>query len=283
MHPSIARSAALRRLGGAAQIQEECRDMRRTGYIENFIRDLQYAGRTLIKAPAFSLAAVATLALGIGANTAIFQLLDAVRLRSLPVAEPQRLAQIEIPGMNFGIFQHWDNLSYPLYQQIRERQQAFSGVFAWNSGYTSLRIGKGAEARGVSVLGVTGEFFPTLGISPAAGRLFRSDDDLRGCPAPTVVLSYPFWQSKFGGDSSAIGSRLVVQDHPLEIIGVTPPGFAGPEVGSHFDVALPLCSISVLNNGDTAPFDRRDHFWLNVMGRLKPGWTLARASEHLRA
>lgn len=283
MHPSIARSAALRRLGGAAQIQEECRDMRRTGHIENFIRDLQYAGRTLIKAPAFTLAAVATLALGIGANTAIFQLLDAVRLRSLPVAEPHRLAQIEIPGMNFGIFQHWDNLSYPLYQRIRERQQAFSGVFAWNSGYTSLRIGKGAEARRVSVLGVTGEFFPTLGISPAAGRLFRSDDDLRGCPAPTVVLSYPFWQSKFGGDSSAIGSRLVVQDHALEIIGVTPPGFAGPEVGSHFDVALPLCSISILNNGDTAPFDRRDHFWLNVMGRLKPGWTLARASEHLRA
>ena len=282
--PEAARSAALRRLGGLAQIQEECRDMRRTGHIESFVRDLQYACRTLVKAPTFTLAAIATLTLGIGANTAIFQLFDAVRLRSLPVAEPHRLAQIEIPEKGgFGISHYSDNLSYPLFQQIREHQQSFSGIFAWNSGYTSLRIGQGAEARRVSVLGVTGEFFPTLGVSPAAGRLFRPADDLRGCPAPTVVLSYPFWQSEFGGSPSAIGSRLVVQDHPLEIIGVAPAGFSGPEVGPHFDLALPLCSISVLNNGDTAAFDRRDYSWLNLMGRLKPGWTLAQATEHLRA
>jgi predicted permease len=210
--------------------------------------------------------------------------LDAVRLRALPVPEPHRLAQIEIPDKGgYGVSRYSDNLSYPLFEQIREHQQAFSGVFAWNSGYTSLRIGRGAEARRVSVLGVTGEFFATLGIAPAAGRLFRSDDDLRGCPAPTVLLSYPFWQHEFGGSLSAIGSRLVVEDHPLEVIGVEPFGFSGPEVGSHFDIALPLCSISVLNNGDTAAFDRRDYSWLNVMGRLKPGWTLARATEHLRA
>jgi predicted permease len=282
--PSAARSAALRHLGGIAQIQEECRDMRRTSYIENLIRDLQYAGRTLVKAPVFTLAAIATLALGMGANTAIFQLLDAVRLRSLPVREPHRLAQIEIPDKGgFGVSHDSDNLSYPLFQQIREHQQAFSGVFAWNSGYTSLRIGQGAQARRVSALGVTGEFFPTLGISPAAGRLFRPEDDLRGCPAPTIVLSYRFWQSEFGGDFSAIGSRLIVLDHPLEIIGVAPARFSGPEIGPHFDLALPLCSISVLNDGNTTAFDRRDYSWLNVMGRLKPGWTLAQASEHLRA
>src|SRR5215469_12607191 len=116
--PEAARSAALRRLGGIAQIQEECRDMRRTSHIENFVRDLQYACRTLVKAPTFTLAAIATLTLGIGANTAIFQLLDAVRLRSLPVPEPHRLAQIKIPEMNFGISDYSDNLSYPLFQQI---------------------------------------------------------------------------------------------------------------------------------------------------------------------
>jgi predicted permease len=282
--PEAARSAALQHLGGIAQIQEECRDMRRISHIENFVRDLQYACRTLVKAPTFTLAAIATLTLGIGANTAIFQLLDAVRLRTLPVPEPHRLAQIEIPDKGgFGISHYSDNLSYPLFQQIREHQQAFSGVFAWNSGYTSLRIGRGAEARRASVLGVTGEFFATLGVAPAAGRLFRSDDDLRGCPAPTVVLSYPFWQYEFGGSLSAIGSRLVVQDHLLEIIGVAPARFSGPEVGPHFNLALPLCSISVLHNGDTAAFDRRDFSWLNVMGRLKPGWTLTRATEHLRA
>jgi len=280
---AAAQSAALRRLGGVAQIREECRDTRRTSYIENFIRDVQYACRMLVKAPTFSLAAVVTLALGIGANTAIFQLLDAVRLRSLPVTEPHRLAQILIPGLNFGIREDADNLSFPLLQQIREHQQAFSGIFAWNMQYTGLRVGQGMEAHRASGLWVTGEFFPVLGISPAAGRLFRPEDDLRGCAAPAVVLSYAFWQSEFGGAPSTIGSRLVVSNHALEIIGVTPAGFSGPEVGSHFDLVLPLCSVSVFNKGDTAPFHRRDYLWLDVMGRLKPGWTLAQASEHLRA
>ena len=280
--PREARAAALRRLGGIAQIQEECRDMRRTSYLENFLHDLPYAGRTLAKSPAFTLSAIATLALGIGANTAIFQLLNAVRLRSLPVPQPHALAQIRIPNLNFGISEGSDNLSFPLFEQIREHQQAFSGVFAWNTGYTSLRIGQGAGARRATVMGVSGEFFSTLELLPAAGRLFRSADDLRGCPSPTIVLSYPFWQREFGGSLSAIGSRLVVLEHPLEIIGVAPDGFLGPEVGSHFDLALPLCSISVLNNGDT-PFERRDYAGLTVMGRLKPGWTLARATEHMRA
>jgi predicted permease len=237
----------------------------------------------LVKAPAFTLTALATLALGIGANTAIFELLDAVRLRSLPVPEPNRLALLEIPKLNFGILEGADNLSYPLYQEIRAHQQAFSDVFAWNSGYTNLRLGDGSETRQVSVLGVSGTFAATLGISPAAGRLFRPEDDFRGCPAPAVVLSYPFWQREFGGSLSAVGSRIVVQGRSLEVAGVTPAGFAGPEVGLHFDLALPLCSLATLNRGDTSAFDRRDYAWLNVMGRLKRGWNLAQASEHLRA
>src|SRR5581483_6604639 len=110
-----------------------------------------------------------------------------------------------------------------------------------------------------------------------------TEDDVRGCPAPALVLGYGFWQREYGGQSGAIGSRLVVDDHPLEIIGVAPPDFYGPEVGRGFDIALPLCSHTVLHHGDTAPFERRDYSWLNVMGRLKPDWTLARASEQLQA
>lgn len=280
---SEARSAALRRLGGVAQIQEECRDVRRTSYIDSFFRDLQYSVRMLVKAPAFTLTATATLGLGIGANTAIFQLLDALLLRTLPVPEAHRLAQIQIPNMNFGVLEAEDSLSYPLYQEIRANQQAFSDVFAWDSGYRSLRLGPGSETRPVAVLAVSGTFATTLGISPAAGRLLRREDDFHGCAAPGVVLSYPFWQSEFGGGLSAIGSRLVVQGRPLEIIGVTPPGFAGPEVGSHFDLAVPLCALSLLNPGEASAFDRRDYSWLNVIGRLKHGWTLTQASEHLRA
>src|ERR1051326_5542145 len=282
LRSSEARSAAMRRLGGIAQIQEECRDTRGTSYIENFIRDLRYAVRLLLKTPVFTLTAISTLALGIGANTAIFQLLDAVRLRTLPVAEPHRLAQIQIPNMNFGIREGEDSLSYPLYQEIRLNQQAFTDIFAWDSGYSTLRLGQGTETRQVSVIAVTGEFFSTLGISPVSGRLLRSEDDFRGCPAPGVVLSYPFWQSEFGGSPSAIGSRLFVQGRALQVIGVAPPGFAGPEVGLRFDLALPLCSVAALNN-EASAFERRDYSWLIVMGRLKPGWNLAKASEHLRA
>src|SRR5215471_14691660 len=274
---SEARSAALRRLGGVVQIQEECRDMRRTNYIESWIRDLQYAVRMLIKAPVFTLTAIVTLALGMGANTAIFELLDAIRLRTLPVPEPHRLAQIEIPNMNFGISEGADTLSYPLYQEIRANQQAFSDLFAWDSGYTNLRLGQGAEARQVSVLAVSGTLAGTLAISPAEGRLFRPEDDFRGCSAPGVVLSYPFWRREFGGSPSAIGSRITVQDRSLQVIGVTPRGFAGPEVGLRFDLAVPLCSLAVLNGGDASAFERRDYSWLNVIGRLKPGWTLSRA------
>jgi putative ABC transport system permease protein len=175
------------------------------------------------------------------------------------------------------------NLSYPLFQEIRANQQAFSDIFAWDSGYKKFRLGQGAETRQVSVLAVSGTFATTLAISPAAGRLFRPEDDFRGCRAPGVVLSYPFWQKEFGGSLSAIGSRLVVQDRSLEVVGVTPPGFAGPEVGLSFELALPLCSLSVLNGGDASAFDRRDYSWLTVIGRLKRGWTLAQASGHLRA
>jgi predicted permease len=284
----LSESEARRRLrqefGGLEQVKEDCRDARGTAWLESTLQDLRYAGRTLRKTPAFTLAAIATLTLGIGANTAVFQLLDAVRLRSLPVAEPDRLARIQIGnGHGFGVSHYPDNLSYPLFQQIREYQQAFSGVLAWDSGYGNERIGEGAQARRVPVLRVSGEFFTTLGVSPAAGRLFVPQDDLRGCPAPTVVLGYAFWQSEFAGRLSAIGSRLVVQDQPLEIIGVTPAGFYGPEVGPGFDLALPLCSRTVLHHGDTESFERRDYFWLNVMGRLKPEWTFARASGQLRA
>ena len=279
-----ARRRALQELGGMEQAKEACRDARGTLWLESTLQDIRYAARTLRKTPAFTLAAMATLALGIGANTAIFQLLDAVRLRSLPAADPGSLARIRIEnGQGFGITHYPDNLSYPLFEQIREHQRGFSGIIAWDSGYMSERIGQGAQMRSVRALHVDGSFFATLGIAPAAGRLIRLEDDVRGCPAPPVVLGYAFWQSEFGGQASAIGSRLVVGGLPLEIVGVAPAAFTGPEVGTRFDIALPLCSRIALHHGDTASYDRRDYFWLNLMGRLKPGWNLARASQQLQA
>ena len=244
-------------------------------------QDLRFSLRTLRKTPAFTLAAIATLALGIGANTAIFQLLDAVRLRSLPVPNPQQLARIQIQNGNrgFGISNDSYDLTYPLWDEIRRHQQAFSGVFAWSS-YGDVRFGEGAQARRVVGLLVSGELFPALQLTPAAGRLFSREDDQRGCTAPGAVLSYAFWQSEFAGRATAIGSRVMIFDHPYQVVGVTPARFSGLEVGRKFDVAVPMCAAESASPED---FTRRDYFWLRIMGRLKPGWTLAQASSHLAA
>jgi predicted permease len=247
----------------------------------NPLGDLRLSLRALRKSPGFTATAILTLALGIGANTAIFQLLDAVRLRSLPVADPQALAAVQIRGGNtgFGVTADETKLSYPLWQQIQAHQQSFSGVFAWN--LNNFHLGEGARERRAQGLWVTGEMFATLGVVPVRGRVFTAEDDRPGCGTPGAVISYALWQSEFGRQDSAIGSTLIIEGHPTEVIGVTPPGFFGLEVGTRFDFAVPLCSVSVYSPGGEEILKRRDFFWISVAGRLKPGWTLARAAAHL--
>ena len=241
------------------------------------LQHLRFAVRTLGKTPVFTLTAIAMLALGIGANTAIFQLIDAVRLRSLPLPDPQRLARIQIRGGNggWGITHNLFELTYPLWQELQAHQQGFSAVLAWENGWRN--VGQGEHVHPAAMIKVSGGYFEALGVAPAAGRLLRADDDRPGCVSSGVVLSYPFWQSEFGGDPSAIGRRLIVDDRPFEIVGVTRAGFSGLEVGKSFDFAAPLCALH------DHSYTRRDVFWLNVMGRLKPGWTVARGSEQLAA
>jgi predicted permease len=246
------------------------------------LQDLRFALRTLRKSPAFAVTAILTLALGIGANTAIFQLLDAVRLRSLPVADPASLVKVQIRGgiHDFGWTASDTALSTALWEQIRKQQQAFSGFFAWRS--TVYGIGRGEQERLAQGLWVSGEMFPMLGIVPVKGRLFTPEDDRPGCGTSGAVISYGLWQNEFGGKDSVIGSRIVVYGYPTQVIGVTPPGFFGLDVGKEFEVALPTCSLSSYIPGD-GTLIRRDVFWLQVMGRLKPGWSLQQASAQLEA
>src|SRR6266852_5328991 len=209
---------------------------------EYLLQDVRFALRTLRKSWGFTVTAVLTLALGIGANTAIFQLLDAVRLRNLPVADPGSLAGVQIKNgtSSFGITQEdGDNaLSYSLWQEIRLHQQVFSQAFAW--GYSgSASLGEGAQQHRVRGLWVSGEIFQTLGVPPLRGRLFSPEDDRPGCGSAGVVISYALWQSEFGGSDNAIGRKLVVVGRTAEVIGVTPPSFFGLEVGKNFDYALP--------------------------------------------
>ena len=251
----------------------------RSHQVDNAFRDAQYAVRVLRRAPVFAAAAILSLALGIGANAAIFQLIDTVSFRSLPVADPQGLTEVRAEGVNgFGISTGFNaSVTHPLWEQIGANQAAFDSMLAW--GNAQLLAGRGGEARQVRGLWVSGDFFRVLGITPERGRLLSGEDDRRGCGAGPAVVSHAFWQTHLGGREAAIGSALTVQDHSFTVVGVTPARFTGLEVGRSFDVALPICSAALW--GDS--LDRRDLWWLTVMGRLKPDWTIARADTHLRA
>lgn len=274
-----ARRKALLTFGGVEQVREECRESRGTRWLESTFQDFRLALRTLRKSPGFTFTATATLALGIGANTAIFALLDAVRLRSLPVAEPEKLALIEIEGGNhFGVSRLTSALSYAVFDHIRHLQHGFSDVFAWAP--DTFELGKGVSEHRIDGLWVSGGFFSTLRIPPVEGRLFTVRDDYLGCGMPGAVVSYGFWQSEFGGRASAIGSKIFIEGHPTEIIGIAPRNFTGPEVGRTFAVALPVCSLPSYSPDEDA-LSRTDYLFLTVMGRLRPGWTLAQAKDQL--
>jgi len=234
--------------------------------------DLRHGVRLLRRSPGFTLVAVLSLALGIGANSAIFQLLDAVRLRSLPVARPHELAEVRIVGGNGGMGINngrYAQLTRPLWEEIERHQQAFSGVFAWAS--NEVRVGEGSDLRRAKALWVSGDFFRVLGVQPELGRLILPEDT-GPCPSPRVVVSDAYWRSQLGGRELGQGSRLVVNGERMDVVGVTPPQFFGLAVGERFDIAIPLCQ----------PKEglRRDFFDVSVMGRLRADWTTEKASAH---
>jgi predicted permease len=244
--------------------------------------DLRLAARRLNHSRTFAVVALLTLAFGIGANTALFQLLAAVRLRPLPIPAPHELAEVRIENFDGarGNFSIWHaGATNGIWEEIRRRQDAFSGVFAWSSGGARLSA-DGKEPRFASLILVTGGFFSTLGVQPALGRLLTDADDRQGCASPAVVLGHAFWQTEFGGDRRVVGRRLVLGRDSYEIVGVAPPRFTGLEVGRRFDVAAPLCS-EWLPPGSSSRLDSGTDWFLIVMGRLKSGWTIDRANAHL--
>src|SRR5215469_15849757 len=285
MKQGMSRNEALRVVRLERGSLEVTKEVVRSGAWESILetcwQDLRFGLRMLRKSPGFTAVALLTLALGIGANTAIFQLLDSVRLRSMPVRHPQELVEVRLATGNDGMgINAGDNpqMTNPLWEELRDHQAAFSGIFAW--GTDTFSLGTGANVRNVHGLEVSGGFFPVSGIAPVRGRLLDYQDDKRGCGASVAVISYGLWQSEFGGRDSAIGSSVTIQDHSFQVVGVTPPGFWGLEVGRTFDVALPICSLGTIQSV-YASFHRRDVWWLTVMGRLKAGWTLDRASTYL--
>jgi predicted permease len=283
MPPDEARAAAQRKLGNAVLVREEIYRMNSLGWIESFWQDLRYGARSLRLNLGFACIAIASLTIGIGANTTIFQLLDAIRLRSLPVKNPQELATVRVANRewNSGSFSGSNpHLTNPLWEQLRDHQQAFSGIAAWSD--MGFNLARGGEARFAKGLWVSGDFFRVLGVTPVLGRVFTAADDQRGCAAPGAVISYAFWQREFAGDPSVVGRSLTLEGHSFPVIGVTPASFFGVEVGSRFDVAIPLCSEPAVRGGPSS-LDQRHEWWLAAIGRLKPGWSITQATAHLGA
>jgi len=267
MSPERAHFEARRQFGGATQVAETWRDQRSLPLIETFARDLRYALRQLRANPGFATAAVLTLALGIGANTAIFRVLDAVVLRSLPVREPEQLVVLE--GTNDG---RRVSFSYLLFRELAVRQHAAQGMF----GFCDFPM-KDAVLPGSTGRLVTGGYFQMLGVDAALGRVFTEDDDRPAAP-PVAVISHGFWQRAFGGRAEALGKTMHIGQAVVTIVGVAPPEFFGERVGSAPDVWLPMN----LTPQVWVDFLKSPAFGvLKVMARLRPGVPLPQAQAAL--
>lgn len=236
------------------------------------MQDLRDAFRALRATPVVTILAILSLALGLGANTAIFSLIDTLLLRALPVRDPQRLVLLD--GVS------WTN---PIWEQIRDRQaQCFGGATAWSS--TRFDLVRGGEAEYIEGLWASGSFFEVLGVQAILGRTFTAADDRRGggSEGPVAVISYRFWQRHFGGAADAIGRTLTLNRVPFTIVGVTPPEFFGATVGATFDAAVPI-GAEPLMRGKESWLDRRSTWWLQIMARLKPGQSMQDAERALRS
>ncbi len=291
MAPEEARYAARRELGGIEQIKEECRDMRRVSYVENCLQDIRYGLRRLRRSPGFTAVAIITLALGIGANTAIFSLVDAVMLKSLPVVNPKQLVRLGDNNNCCGMTGTTQNggsyvlYSYPLYQELRDHTPEFSELAAFTPSLTTLTVRRnGASGPATPYQGelVAGNYFRMFGIGTLAGRVFTANDDKPGAPL-VAVMNYHTWQQDFGLDPSVIGSTFAIDGLPCTVVGVTPPGFYGDTLRSDPpDFWLPLGAAPALSR-QRSLLHRTELQWLYLIGRLRRGTKHANVQAHLTA
>ncbi|MEP6733269.1 MAG: ABC transporter permease, partial [bacterium] len=277
MSRADATSAARREFGNVGSLQEEGRAARGGTWIDSLRADFRYAVRGLRATPVFTTVAILSLAIGIGANTAIFSLINAVMLKSLPVERPSELVQFVLTDGGKTLASSGRSFPNSFWEALRDQRGgigAFSGFAV--SGRTEFDLAEGSEARLVSGVVVNGDYFRTLGIRPALGRLISRADDARGCQA-TVVVSHAFWQAELGRRTNVINTTLRMGQQPFTIIGVAPASFFGTNVGIAPKLYVPVCAIG------SERLDSRDFWWLNVLGRLNAGVSLAQANASLGA
>jgi predicted permease len=233
-----------------------------------FARDLRYAMRALGKAPGFTVVVVVTLALGIGANTAIFTLMDQVLLRALPVSDPAALTILDAPGANRGRFESDKAFSYPMFRDFQDRNTVFSGIAArFPASLTLLYENRSERVRAELV---SGNYFDVLGLRAVTGRLFSPSGDTNPGGHPIAVITYGFWLSRFGGDRSIVGRTVRLNGFPVTIVGVAPRGFNGTDVGAAPSFFVPLMMKAQMTPTYDGLRERR-YMWLQLMARLRPG------------
>lgn len=246
-------------------------------------KDLSFALRQLRLNPMFTAVAVLSLGLGIGANTAIFQLIDAIRLRSIAVVNPQELGYLDFAkgSRRSGWWStRSSNFTSAQWDSLQAHQQAFSGLVAWSA--KGFNLAQGGQAHYAEGLFVNGDFFNVLGVPAAIGRTFTAQDDQPGCGSPGAVISYPFWQSQFAGDPSITNRTVRLDGKLFPIVGVAASGFFGVEIGHRFEVAVPICSDPMFWEPGKGHIVSRTAWWLSIMGRMKPGMTLERAQTQIQ-
>jgi putative ABC transport system permease protein len=277
--PAEARRLAILELGGVEQAKERVRTARHGALLDEVGRDMRYALRTFVKQRGFTVVVVLTLALGIGANTAIFSIVDGLLLRTLPVKEPGRLAILLVDGPS-----GQTTWTYPIWEQIQQRADVFDSASAWSRFDAQFNLSQGGETQLVSGMWVSANTFSTLGVTTVLGRTFMPADDVRGGGAtgPVAVISHAFWQRHFGGAPDVVGRTLTLERIPFTVIGVTQPGFFGLSVGRSYDVAIPFGVEPLVRGGRESRLDRRTSWWLAIMVRLKPGQTIQQATTVLR-
>lgn len=270
MTEAEARREAARRFGDPLRHRERMRDADVAPWLDSIASDVRHAMRGLRTSPGFSLVAILSLALGIGANTSIFSLMDAVMLRSLPVERPHELVRVT-RGDGGAV------VTNPIWEELRDRQDFFSGLFAY--GHAHFNLARGGEARRASGTWVSGDYFTTLGVRPVLGRLLRAEDDVRGCPA-VAVLGHAFWQAEYGGDAGIIGRSIPLNTVEYTVIGVANAGFTGVTVGHDVQVFAPLCAMEHEQRG---ALDERAYWYLQLLGRPAGGMVLEQVQDRLAA
>ena len=254
--------------------------MNTRGWVEMVARDFGYALRTLRRSRGFAAVAALTLALGIGANTAIFTLLDQVLLRLLPVKNPQQLVLLTMRGKHYGSNWGGNAISYPMYRDFQDHNEVFSGMFCRFPNPVSMTFG--AQSERVAAELVSGTYFDVLGVGTALGRAFTPEDDRMPDGHPLVMLSYDFWRQRFGGDRQIVGKTVLINKHEMTIIGVAQAGFDGVELGYSAKIFIPVMMEKEIIIGPMKMLTDRRSRWVNAFGRLRPGVTETKAKAALQ-